>query len=88
MTPTKGKYYMKTIANFYNEKGNVRPAARSEAKTEGFNLVKAALEAAGLPVTVDGFGSLYVPVGVAVDAEGAETTVLLRLDNVITTTVR
>lgn len=74
---------MKTYADFFNDKGNVRPAARSLAKTDGFETVKAALEAAGYEVLVDGAGSLYIQVGVA-----NGKPVYFRMDNAVTLTVK
>ena len=83
ITPTEGEYTMTVYADFFNDKGNVRPAARSLAKNDGFAIVKAALEAAGHTVLVDGQGSLYIQVGVA-----NEQPIYFRLDNAITTSVR
>lgn len=78
---------MKHFAEFYNDKGNVRPAARSEAKNLGFEMVKSALEAAGYEIHIDGTGSFYVTVG---DATGPSGTVpvYLRLDNAVTTVLK
>lgn len=74
---------MKIYADFFNDKGNVRPAARSLAKNDGFEAVKTALEAAGYVVSVDAQGSLYVQVGTA-----NGQPVYFRLDNAVTTSIR
>jgi hypothetical protein len=73
---------MKKYPEFFNDKGNVRPAARSEAKADGLAMAHDAL--ASLDVSVDSNGSFLVPIGTAGDG----TTIYLRLDAVVTTTVR
>jgi hypothetical protein len=75
---------MKTYTEFFNEKGNVRPAARALAKADGLASITAALDNAGLVVATDSFGSLVVKVGVADNG----TDIYVRLDAVVTTEVR
>lgn len=70
---------MKQFNEFFSEKGNVRPAARKEAKEFGVEMVREALETAGVALTVNDSGTFYVIVG---EANGR--TVYLRLDPVIT----
>ena len=74
---------MKVYADFFNDKGNVRPAARSEAKNDGYEAVKAALLAAGLEVAVDASGSIYVTLGTA-----NAKPVYFRMDNAVTVTIK
>lgn len=78
---------MKHFAEFYNDKGNIRPAARSEAKNLGFEMVKSALETAGYEFHIDGTGSFYVTVG---DATGPAGTapIYYRLDGAITVNLK
>lgn len=75
---------MKTYTEFFNDKGNVRPAARALAKADGLASITDALDNAGLVVVADSFGSLVVKVGVADNG----TDIFVRLDAVVTTLVR
>jgi hypothetical protein len=75
---------MKTYTEFFNDKGNVRPAARALAKADGLASITDALDNAGLVVVTDSFGSLVVKIGVA--DNGAD--IYVRLDAVVTTSVR
>ena len=70
---------MKTFAEFFNDKGNVRPAARKEAKEYGIEMVRNAFEEAGIVGPMNEKGSFFVVVG---EANGQ--TIYLRLDPVIT----
>lgn len=74
---------MKTYTEFFNEKGNIRPATRSLVKADGIASITAALNDAGMDVAVDSLGSLVVKVGVA---DGQD--IYIRLDAVVTTTIR
>jgi hypothetical protein len=75
---------MKTYTDFINDKGNIRPAARALAKADGLAAIVSALNDAGHDVSTDTSGSLLVQVGVAQDG----TPVYIRLDAVVTTTIR
>jgi hypothetical protein len=75
---------MKTYTDFINDKGNIRPAARALAKADGLAAIVSALNDAGHDVSTDSLGSLVVKVGVAQDG----TSIYVRLDAVVTTTIR
>jgi hypothetical protein len=75
---------MKTYTEFLNEKGNVRPAARALAKTDGLAAIVTALENDGLDVSTDSLGSLVVKVGVT----DTGLPIFIRLDAVVTTLIR
>jgi divalent metal cation (Fe/Co/Zn/Cd) transporter len=75
---------MKTYTEFLNEKGNVRPAARALAKTDGLATIVTALENDGLDVSTDSLGSLVVKVGVT----DTGLPIFIRLDAVVTTLIR
>lgn len=74
---------MKTYTEFFNEKGNVRPAARALAKTDGVAAIVSALTKSGLSVKTDSTGSLNVLIGTT-----GTTDIFVRLDAVITTNIR
>jgi hypothetical protein len=75
---------MKTYTEFFNEKGNVRPAARALAKTDGLAAIVSALTKSSLSVKTDDLGSLYVLVGTTSNGDD----IFVRLDAVITTSIR
>ena len=75
---------MKTYTEFFNEKGNVRPAARALAKTDGLAAIVSALTKSSFSVKTDDLGSLYVLVGTTDKGDD----IFVRLDAVITTSIR
>lgn len=75
---------MKTYTEFFNEKGNVRPAARALAKTDGLAAIVSALTKAGLSVKADSLGSLNVLVGTTDNG----SDIFVRLDAVVATSIR
>jgi hypothetical protein len=75
---------MKTYTDFINDKGNVRPAARALAKADGLAAITDALSNADLTVDTDSQGSLVVLIGKTTDG----TSIYVRLDAVVTTSIR